>query len=90
MLSIQKALRYVPSVQAESTGRTGYEETIIRGFRQPSYQYRDGLRLEDSYNTQQEPFGVEEVEVLKGPASVLYGQISPGGLVNAVSKLPSN
>ena len=87
--SVQEALRYVPSVQAEFAGRTGYEEILIRGFSQSAYQYRDGLRLEGSYNTQQEPFGLEQIEVLQGPASVLYGQISPGGLVNSVSKLPT-
>ena len=87
--SVQEALRYIPSVQAEYAGRTGYEEFMIRGFSQSAYQYRDGLRLEGSYNTQQEPFGLERIEVLQGPASVLYGQISPGGLVNSVSKLPT-
>lgn len=87
--SVQEALRYVPSVQSEFAGRTGYEEIMIRGFFQSAYQYRDGLRLEGSYNTQQEPFGLERIEVLQGPASVLYGQISPGGLVNSVSKLPT-
>lgn len=37
----------------------------------------------------QEPYGIERVEVLRGPASVLYGQNNPGGLVNTVSKRPT-
>ena len=36
-----------------------------------------------------DPFALERIEILKGPASVLYGQISPGGMVNRVSKRPS-
>jgi iron complex outermembrane receptor protein len=35
-----------------------------------------------------EPYSLETIEVLKGPASVLYGQSAPGGLVNMVSKMP--
>ncbi|KYO56001.1 TonB-dependent siderophore receptor [Tistrella mobilis] len=37
-----------------------------------------------------EPYMFERIEVLKGPASVLYGQNTPGGIVNRVSKTPSD
>lgn len=61
----------------------------VRGLNIP--QYRDSLQsLFGSYNnTRAHPYTLEQVEVLKGPASVLYGQGSPGGLVNLVSKTPS-
>ena len=36
-----------------------------------------------------EPYGMERIEVLKGPSSMLYGQSTSGGLVNAVSKRPT-
>lgn len=36
-----------------------------------------------------ESYGAERIELLRGPASVLYGQSGPGGLVNAVSKRPT-
>jgi len=86
--TVEEALRYIPSIQAEITGRQGYEEFQIRGFDQSQYQFRDGLRLDPGYLQTQEPYGLERIEVLKGPSSVLYGQIAPGGLVNLVSKLP--
>ncbi|MBX9815263.1 MAG: TonB-dependent siderophore receptor [Sphingomonas sp.] len=85
--SVQEALRYEPAVQAEQSGRSGYEELQIRGFTQSQFQFRDGLSLDPGYLQQQEVFGLERIEILKGPASVLYGQIAPGGLVNSVSKV---
>lgn len=33
---------------------------------------------------------MEQIEVLKGPASVLYGEIEPGGLINLVTKKPTS
>ena len=35
-----------------------------------------------------DPYRLERVDVIKGPASVLYGQSGPGGIVNLVSKVP--
>jgi len=61
----------------------------VRGLEVP--QYRDSLQaLFSSYNnTRAHVYTLEQVEILKGPASVLYGQGSPGGLVNVVSKRPT-
>ena len=87
-LSVEEALRYVPSVQGDLAPGRGFDEFLIRGFNQSRYQFRDGLRLDPGYLQQQEVHGLERIEVLKGPASVLFGQIAPGGLVNSVSKLP--
>lgn len=51
---------------------------------------RDGMKLQSSqFEGGQEPYGLERVEVLKGAASVLYGQLAPGGLINTVSKRPT-
>jgi len=60
----------------------------VRGLDVP--EYRDSLQaLFGNYNNSRpHPYSIEQVEVLKGPASVLYGQGSPGGLVNVVSKRP--
>lgn len=61
---------------------------IIRGFQQQG-NFRNGLR--DAPNTYilSSPIGViEQVEVLKGPASVLFGDIEPGGIVNVTTKQP--
>ncbi len=62
----------------------------IRGFDQSTYQ--DGLRIyrEGFYQWLPEPFGLERVELLKGPASILYGEAPPGGVINAISKRPTD
>lgn len=86
---VQEALRYVPSAQSEQSGRTGYDEYTMRGFSQSRYQFRDGLRLDPGYLQQQEPYGLEAIEVLRGPASVTYGQMAPGGVLNMQSKAPT-
>lgn len=61
----------------------------VRGFDQSTYQ--DGLRIyrEGFYQWLPEPFGLERVDVFKGPSSILYGEAPPGGLINAVSKRPT-
>ena len=60
----------------------------VRGLGVP--EYRDSLQgLFSNYNnTRPDIYTIQQVEILKGPASVLYGQGSPGGLVNVVSKRP--
>lgn len=92
--TIAEALRYVPGVQAESNG---YEPRFtwlkFRGFDNTTNGlFKDGLQLRNpgfavSYNL--EPYGAEQIDVLRGPASFLYGQGSPGGLLNYVSKRPT-
>ena len=59
----------------------------MRGLRVP--EYRDSLQaLFGSYNnTRPDIYTLEQVEILKGPASVLYGQGSPGGIVNVVGRV---
>lgn len=53
-------------------------------------QYQDGLlRSYGTYNTARpDPFTLERVELVRGPASVLYGQGSLNGVLNLVSKRP--
>lgn len=78
--------------QPTSFNRTS-DRFRIRGFDVESAtggSLRDGLRLQNnSYDGVQEPYGLERAEVVRGAASVLYGQLSPGGLINTVSKRPS-
>ena len=60
----------------------------IRGFLTYSY-YRDGVRMDQNItNTALNPADADRIEVLKGPASILYGSGDPGGLVNMVTKRP--
>jgi iron complex outermembrane receptor protein len=85
---VAEALRYTAGTSTETYGQDprGYDWVTIRGFDAFNSRYLDGLRLLN-YEFP-EIFGLERVEVMKGPSSVLYGQSTPGGLINAVSKLP--
>lgn len=93
--SLADVLDYTPgfSSQAQSFSRM-VDDFMLRGFNVAtgnSGMLRDGLKLQSSvYDGGQEPYGLERVEVLRGASSVLYGQLSPGGVVNAVSKRPSD
>jgi iron complex outermembrane recepter protein len=86
--SLSDVLRYVPGVLPQASGRRGFDDFIIRGFSQSAYAFRDGLRSDPGFLTEQETFGLERVDVVKGPGSVLFGQVAPGGLINLVSKKP--
>ncbi|HSX56988.1 MAG TPA: TonB-dependent siderophore receptor [Sphingomonas sp.] len=88
--SINQALGYVAGVSPNQRGGmvTRYDQLILRGFAPGVYQ--DGMRLlAGPYSMPQIDFNrVERIDIVKGPASVLYGNSTPGGLVNLVSKLP--
>lgn len=91
--TLSQALNYTPGFTGQPTSFSRTADRFrIRGMDVESAtggSMRDGLRLQsNSYDGTQEPFGLERVEVLRGAASVLYGQLSPGGVVNAVSKRP--
>ena len=87
--NIQETLRYTTGVRTESYGLDQRGDWgFIRGFDPTLYQ--DGMRqLYGYYNTPRtDIYTLERVEVLRGPASVLYGQGTIGGIVNLVSKRP--
>jgi iron complex outermembrane receptor protein len=66
----------------------GFDFYRIRGFDSSGFTFLDGLLADQTFWTQEELFGMEQVEVLKGPVSGLFGQSPAGGLVNLVSKRP--
>lgn len=90
-----EALQYVPGIATHTGGKDPRFDTYqIRGFdAQGNAQYRDGLKeLGNGANFnhfRSEPYGLERIDVIRGPSSVLYGQIAPGGLVNAITKRPT-
>ena len=88
--SINQALGYVAGVSPNQRGGmvTRYDQLILRGFA-PGV-YLDGMRLiAGPYSSPQIDFNrVDRIDIVKGPASVLYGNSTPGGLVNLSSKLP--
>ena len=84
---LQDALQNVSGVtQAGNYGGTGAGGYIIRGFSQDG-NFRNGFRDSDFF-TLSDIANLERVEVLKGPASVLFGQAEPGGIINLVTKQP--
>ncbi|NIF85803.1 TonB-dependent siderophore receptor [Comamonas sp. Tr-654] len=92
--TLSEALRYTSGVRSDAGGaQTSANTLFMRGFLAEGKTYLDGLRIRpDGYfgYFAEEPFALERVEVLKGPASVLYGQASiPGGIVSLVSKRPT-
>lgn len=94
--TLEDILEYVPGVNRYSyPGGESLAGDIfyIRGMNQRDYgygTYRDGLRVQsNAYATSAEPYGLERVEVLKGPTAILYGENVPGGMVNLVSKRPT-
>lgn len=80
-----EAAKTVSGVQAQPG--TFYDHLQIRGFGNGGKNFRNGLGLEGITNSVNMAF-VDRVEVVKGPASMLYGRIEPGGFVNVVTKKP--
>ncbi len=94
--SVPEALKYTPGVLVQRTSH-GQGSPFIRGFT----GYRnvfliDGVRLNNSifrsgpnqYWNTIDPFSIERLEVIKGPASVVYGSDAVGGTVNAITLSP--
>ncbi|WHA42562.1 TonB-dependent siderophore receptor [Agrobacterium larrymoorei] len=91
---VDEVLRYTPGVTAEPFGTDPDTDWFyIRGFNATQTGvFLDGLNL-FSYGFggfQMDAYGLERVEVLKGPASVLYGGANPGGIVQMISKRPQD
>lgn len=84
--------RNVSGVQQTATTFGSDEAFIIRGFQQQN-AYKDGIRgvPVDGFADQPASTDVanlQRVEVIKGPASILFGRVEPGGIVNYVTKIP--
>nr|WP_255469284.1 TonB-dependent siderophore receptor [Achromobacter sp. UMC46] len=88
--TLNQVLRYTAGVATESRGATAtrLDQFTVRGF--SASTYLDGLRVFGGRDAlpQVDAYRLERVDVLKGPASVMYGQGGPGGVVNQVSKRP--
>jgi len=84
--TLGKALEGIPNVS--SGADTRFDSIRIRGFEASNDFYLDGIRDDSQYI--RDLHNIERVEVLKGPAAVLYGRGSQGGIVNRVSKAPEH
>lgn len=88
-LSIADTVRYVAGVQANPYGPDSRVDGVtVRGI--SALQYRDGMRDVFSYyaSIRADPYNFSQVELVRGPASTLFGQGALGGLFNMVSKRP--
>lgn len=89
--TVNEAIQYTGSVGVDTYGtEPRYDWINIRGFDQSTYGlFRDNSRWQSGQvSGQVDPYLLQEVDVVKGPSSVLYGQNTPGGLVNLVTKRP--
>lgn len=92
--TLNESLGYTASANPNSFGfDTRYDAFFLRGF--PAFyngMFRDGLRQYNGPSAwfKTEPYGIEGVTILKGPASSLYGVSGPGGIVNVVTKRPKD
>jgi len=91
-LIIDQAARDITDLYRSIAGVSefSYSGVTFRGFRDDANVFYDGVRG-DPYSGFGVPqlFNVSRVEVLKGPASALYGGGEPGGMINYVTKKPS-
>lgn len=91
--SVSQALRYSAGVFTEYRGSSNRnDEVFVRGF---SYvpKFLDGLSYGATASSQTgtfDPWLLERVELVRGPASVLFGQVNPGGLISMTSKRPTS
>jgi iron complex outermembrane receptor protein len=84
-------LLLAPNVQPAGTNGGRGQNFFLRGFQSQTFAI-DGVMMNPALNfplVSRDLAAAERVEVLKGPASVLYGRGEPGGLINIVTRKPS-
>ncbi len=92
--SLDELLRYIPGVEVQSRGTMGSQSdfTIRGGTFQQVLVIVDGLRLNDPNTGHFSSYipvtldEIEKIEILKGPASALYGSDAVGGVINIITK----
>lgn len=87
----QGALKFVSGISGDSlnfdapSAATGAADFTIRGF-VPTLFLRNGFRRPGNLLVE----NAERIEIIKGPASVFFGQAAPGGLINVITRKPSS
>jgi iron complex outermembrane receptor protein len=91
IVNLQDAVKFLPGVRMRTTYGS-YQQLAVRGFDYTPIMI-DGIRDERTSINNSAPFpdlsSVESIEMLKGPASVLYGHSAVGGILNVVRKAPT-
>lgn len=90
--TLGEALRYSPGVLGDPYGvDPRFDSPTIRGFEARGSQYVNGLRqLRYMGAPAYETYALQQIEVLNGPNSTLYGAGSPAGIINQVQKRAQN
>lgn len=87
-IRLEDALDYAGGVErGNNFGGQGLTEFLVRGFSSQEF-YRNGFAINRGYPNMPDASTLERIEVLRGPASMLYGRGDPGGTFNIVSKQP--
>jgi len=85
---LEDALDYAGGVErGNNFGGQGLTEFLVRGFSTQEF-YRNGFAVNRGYPNMPDASTLERIELLRGPASMLYGRGDPGGTFNIVSKQP--
>jgi iron complex outermembrane receptor protein len=91
--TVAEAVRYSPGVLVDHYGvdPRGYDSINIRGFNSVTTgSFRDGLRMVGNFFAapSTEPYGIERVDIMRGPSGALYGQAEAGGVIDRTTKRP--
>jgi len=93
--SLMKSIANIPGVDVISKG-SGVTSPVIRGLSTSNILVlNNGIRLENYQFSANHPylideFGTDRVEVIKGPASLIYGPNAIGGVINFIREKPAN
>lgn len=91
-MRLEEAYDYVSGVNRQNSFGGLWDNFSIRGFagdpNTGANFLRNGFAGNRGYNAPRDMANVERLEVLKGPASALYGGSEPGGILNIVTKKP--
>jgi len=90
VISIDQAVKNVSGVLSNPANTGGLSEAFtLRGFQSQTI-FRNGFRIDnnDVGSGSRQMANVESLEVLKGPAAILYGRVEPGGMINLITKQP--
>ncbi|WP_061291279.1 TonB-dependent siderophore receptor [Azotobacter vinelandii] len=86
---LEETVKFVPGITVGNSFGGTQDSLVKRGFGNgvDGGVLRDGIRTARGRNFNS--ITTERVEVLKGPASLLYGMQEPGGVINVISKKPT-
>lgn len=88
-VELGELLKYASGITPADGLMDTNDDAFIRGFHRHAI-YLDGFRLSDTSGIKLSTANIEQVDILKGPSTLLYGQAEPGGIINVVRKKPQD